>query len=155
SFAKAFVKHESRYKDDVEGMQKVQGWRNFLTATANIKGYDIHEGIESESDCSKRILDQISFKCKTSVSYFHKFVGRGAQLNKVESQLKMEIDDAWILWIWEWGASRLRFKKVLVVLDDIDHRDQLDYLAKELVWLGNCGRIIATTRYKHLIGENL
>ncbi|XP_049397236.1 TMV resistance protein N-like [Solanum stenotomum] len=52
-------------------------------------------------------------------------------------------------------AQRLKFKKVLVVLDDIDHRDQLDYLAKELVWLGNCGRIIATTRYKHLIGENL
>lgn len=29
-------------------------------------------------------------------------------------------------------ARRLRFKKVLIVLDDIDHIDQLDYLARDL-----------------------
>ncbi|KAK6789356.1 hypothetical protein RDI58_013155 [Solanum bulbocastanum] len=34
---KAFVKHESRYKYDVEGMHKVQGWRNALTAAADLK----------------------------------------------------------------------------------------------------------------------
>uniref|UniRef100_M0ZR04 Resistance gene n=2 Tax=Solanum tuberosum TaxID=4113 RepID=M0ZR04_SOLTU len=44
SFAEAFAKHESTYKDDVEGMQKVQGWRNALTATGNLKGYDIRGG---------------------------------------------------------------------------------------------------------------
>ncbi|KAH0745163.1 hypothetical protein KY285_006820 [Solanum tuberosum] len=43
SFAEAFAKHESRYKHDVEGMQKVQGWRNALTAAANLKGYDIRD----------------------------------------------------------------------------------------------------------------
>lgn len=43
SFAEAFAKHESRYKDDVEGMQKVQGWRNALAAAANLKGYDIRD----------------------------------------------------------------------------------------------------------------
>ncbi|KAH0775533.1 hypothetical protein KY290_006944 [Solanum tuberosum] len=37
SFVEAFAKHESRYKDDVEGMQKVQGWRTALTAAANLK----------------------------------------------------------------------------------------------------------------------
>ncbi|KAH0775536.1 hypothetical protein KY290_006947 [Solanum tuberosum] len=41
SFKEAFVKHESRYKDDVEGMKKVPGWRNALTAAGNLKGYDI------------------------------------------------------------------------------------------------------------------
>ncbi|KAH0745211.1 hypothetical protein KY285_006868 [Solanum tuberosum] len=30
--------------DDVEGMQKVQGWRNALTAAADLKGHDIHDG---------------------------------------------------------------------------------------------------------------
>ncbi|WMV53184.1 hypothetical protein MTR67_046569 [Solanum verrucosum] len=49
-------------------------------------------------------------------------------------------------------ARRLRFKKVLVVLDDID---QLDYLAGILGWFGNGSRIIATTRDKHLIGKNV
>ncbi|KAH0775549.1 hypothetical protein KY290_006960 [Solanum tuberosum] len=52
-------------------------------------------------------------------------------------------------------ARRLRFKKVLVVLDDIDHIDQLDYLAGNLDWFGNGSRIIATTRDKHLIGKNV
>ncbi|KAH0657748.1 hypothetical protein KY289_026496 [Solanum tuberosum] len=48
-------------------------------------------------------------------------------------------------------AHRLRFKKVLVVLDDIDHRDHLDYLAGNSNWYGNGSRIVATTRDKHLI----
>uniref|UniRef100_M1C9K2 Resistance gene n=1 Tax=Solanum tuberosum TaxID=4113 RepID=M1C9K2_SOLTU len=47
SFAEAFAKHEYRYRcmDDVEGMQKVQGWRTALTAAANLKGYDIRDGL--------------------------------------------------------------------------------------------------------------
>ncbi|KAH0775553.1 hypothetical protein KY290_006964 [Solanum tuberosum] len=44
NFAEAFAKHELRYKDDVEGMKKVQGWRNALTAASNLKGYDIRYG---------------------------------------------------------------------------------------------------------------
>jgi len=37
SFGAAFAEHELKYKDDVEGMQKVQGWRNALAAAANLK----------------------------------------------------------------------------------------------------------------------
>ncbi|KAH0714081.1 hypothetical protein KY284_006986 [Solanum tuberosum] len=51
-------------------------------------------------------------------------------------------------------AHRLRSKKVLVVLDDIDHEDQLDYLAGNLNWFGNGSRIIATTRNRQLIHNN-
>ncbi|KAK6775016.1 hypothetical protein RDI58_026017 [Solanum bulbocastanum] len=51
-------------------------------------------------------------------------------------------------------AKKLQLKKILVVLDDIDHRDQLEYLAKDLSWFGKGSRIIATTRDKRLIGEN-
>ncbi|XP_049379081.1 TMV resistance protein N-like [Solanum stenotomum] len=43
SFAEAFTKHKLRYKDD-EGMQKVKRWRNALTAAADLKGHDIHDG---------------------------------------------------------------------------------------------------------------
>ncbi|KAL3352717.1 hypothetical protein AABB24_020620 [Solanum stoloniferum] len=218
SFAEAFANHESRYKDDVEGMQKVQGWRTALTAAANLKGYDIRDGFESDADCIDCIVDQISSKCNTSVSYLQEVVGIDTQLKKVESLLNMEINDVRIVWIWGMGgvgkttiaktifyklsskfevvcflenikenkhkmdslqnillskllgekdnsvkdkeagrsmlAKRLRLKKVLVVLDDIDHIDQLDYLAMDLSWFGKGSRIIATTRDQCLIGEN-
>ncbi|KAJ8539701.1 hypothetical protein K7X08_013953 [Anisodus acutangulus] len=51
-------------------------------------------------------------------------------------------------------SRRLRVMKVLVVLDDINHEDHMEYLAGDLRWFGNGSRIIATTRNKHLIGKN-
>ncbi|KAH0747257.1 hypothetical protein KY285_008914 [Solanum tuberosum] len=51
-------------------------------------------------------------------------------------------------------AHRLRFMKVLVVLDDINHHDHWEYLAGELHWFGPGSRIIATTRNKQIIGKN-
>ncbi|XP_015159497.1 TMV resistance protein N-like [Solanum tuberosum] len=51
-------------------------------------------------------------------------------------------------------ARRLRLMKVLVVLDDINHHDHLEYLAGHLSWFGNGSRIIATTRNKQTIGKN-
>ncbi|KAH0713434.1 hypothetical protein KY289_009393 [Solanum tuberosum] len=92
SFAEAFAKHESRYKDDVEGMQKVQGWRTALTAAANLKGYDIGDGLSS--------------------------------------------------------------MKVLILLDDIDERDHLEYLAGGVGWFGNGSRVIVTTRDRQLIEKD-
>uniref|UniRef100_M1BF47 NL27 n=1 Tax=Solanum tuberosum TaxID=4113 RepID=M1BF47_SOLTU len=44
SFAEALAKHESRYKDDVEGMHKVKGWRIALSDAADLKGCDIRQG---------------------------------------------------------------------------------------------------------------
>uniref|UniRef100_M1B206 NL27 n=2 Tax=Solanum tuberosum TaxID=4113 RepID=M1B206_SOLTU len=44
SFAEAFAEHESKYKDDGEGMQKVKEWRTALTAAANLKGYVFGNG---------------------------------------------------------------------------------------------------------------
>ncbi|KAK4736724.1 hypothetical protein R3W88_000421 [Solanum pinnatisectum] len=217
SFAEAFAKHESQYKDDVEGMQKVKRWRTALCEAADMKGHDIRQGVESEN--IQLIVNQVSSKlCKTSVSYLHDVVGINVHLEKVKSQLKLEINDVRIMGIWGMGgigkttiaraifdtlsyqfeaacfiedikenrcgmhslqnillsellrekdnyvnnkedgkhmiARRLPFKKVLVVLDDIDHRDHLDYLAGNPSWFGDGSRIIATTRDKHLIGKN-
>ncbi|KAH0745208.1 hypothetical protein KY285_006865 [Solanum tuberosum] len=169
SFKEAFAKHESRYKDDV-----VQGWRTALTAAAGLKGYVFPSSGKSDADCIKGIVDQISSKCNTSVSYLQDVVGLDTQLKKVESLLKMEINDiVRIVWIWGMGgvgekencvdnkeagrsmlSKRLLHKKVLIVLDDIDHINQLEYLAKDLSWFGKGSRIIATTRDQHLIGEN-
>ncbi|KAJ9554657.1 hypothetical protein OSB04_018702 [Centaurea solstitialis] len=47
--------------------------------------------------------------------------------------------------------SRLRNKKVLMVLDDVDHVDQLKKLAGSNAWFGDGSRIIITTRDNHLL----
>nr|XP_048322206.1 disease resistance protein RPV1-like [Ziziphus jujuba var. spinosa] len=47
--------------------------------------------------------------------------------------------------------QRLCFKRVLVVLDDVDELDQLETLAGGHEWFGLGSRIIITTRNKHLL----
>ncbi|KAJ9554621.1 hypothetical protein OSB04_018666 [Centaurea solstitialis] len=47
--------------------------------------------------------------------------------------------------------SRFRRKKVLMVLDDVNHLDQLKELAGSNCWFGKGSQIIITTRDKHLL----
>ena len=45
----------------------------------------------------------------------------------------------------------LRHKKVLLVLDDVNHLNQLENLAGEHHWFGLGSRIIITTRDEHVL----
>ncbi|KAH0745197.1 hypothetical protein KY285_006854 [Solanum tuberosum] len=222
SFAEAFAKHESRYKDDVEGMQKVQGWRNALTAAADLKGHDIHDGINQSMKIDE-IVDHISFKlCKSarSLSDLQDVVGINSHLEELKSLLQIEINNVRIVGIWGTGGigkttianaifdtqsnqfeaacflenvkenaknnqlhslqntllsvllrkkddyvsneydgkriikSRLCSMKVLIVLDDIDHGDHLEYLAGDVGWFGNGSKVVVTTRNRKLIENN-
>ncbi|XP_070021903.1 disease resistance protein Roq1-like isoform X2 [Nicotiana sylvestris] len=47
--------------------------------------------------------------------------------------------------------ARLESKKVLIVLDDVDHRNQLESLIRERSWFGSGSLIITTTRDKRLL----
>ncbi|XP_062009884.1 TMV resistance protein N-like [Rosa rugosa] len=47
--------------------------------------------------------------------------------------------------------QKLRQKRVLLVLDNVNHLDQLKALAGECDWFGPSSRIIITTRDKHLL----
>ncbi|XP_023757850.1 disease resistance protein Roq1 [Lactuca sativa] len=47
--------------------------------------------------------------------------------------------------------DRLHRRKVLIVLDDVDHLDQLEALAGSENWFGEGSRIIITTRDQHLL----
>ncbi|CAH1431599.1 unnamed protein product [Lactuca virosa] len=50
--------------------------------------------------------------------------------------------------------NRFRHRKVLIVLDDVDHLDQLKALAGSHDWFGEGSRIIITTRDKHLLAAH-
>nr|XP_023910806.1 disease resistance protein TAO1-like [Quercus suber] len=50
--------------------------------------------------------------------------------------------------------DRLRYKKVLLVLDDVNHMDQLENLAGECQWFGSGSRIIITTRDEHVLTKH-
>ncbi|KHN24510.1 TMV resistance protein N [Glycine soja] len=56
---------------------------------------------------------------------------------------------------WQEGASmiqhRLRRKKVLLILDDVDKREQLKAIVGRPDWFGPGSRVIVTTRDKHLL----
>ncbi|XP_039155707.1 disease resistance protein RUN1 [Eucalyptus grandis] len=45
----------------------------------------------------------------------------------------------------------LCYRKILLVLDDVDHGDQLDALARKFGWFGKGSRIIITTRDEHIL----
>ncbi|XP_030966010.1 TMV resistance protein N-like [Quercus lobata] len=47
--------------------------------------------------------------------------------------------------------NRLRHKRILLVLDDVDQLDQLNKLAENHTWFGLGSRVIITTRDKHLL----
>nr|KYP59345.1 TMV resistance protein N [Cajanus cajan] len=50
--------------------------------------------------------------------------------------------------------SRLRYKKVLIVLDNVTTSEQFEKLIKEYDFLGPGSRVIVTTRDKHILGPN-
>ncbi|XP_048136652.1 disease resistance protein L6-like [Rhodamnia argentea] len=50
--------------------------------------------------------------------------------------------------------STLKGKKVLILLDDVDHQDQLNALARERDWFTTGSIIIVTTRYKAVLDQS-
>ena len=50
--------------------------------------------------------------------------------------------------------NRLRYKKVLVVLDEVDEEEQLETLAGSCDWYGPGSRIIITTEDNQLLRKN-
>nr|CCW28747.1 TIR NB-ARC LRR protein [Arachis duranensis] len=89
---------------------------------------DVRERCEKKDipDIQKQLLDQMGI---SSTALYSEYDGRAILQNS------------------------LRLKKVLLVLDDVNHEKQLENLAGEQDWFGSGSRIIITTRDQHLLQE--
>ncbi|KAK3417443.1 hypothetical protein EUGRSUZ_H01894 [Eucalyptus grandis] len=80
-------------------------------------------------------------------------LGKDSERKKLLSQILWKGDLA--VFSVDGGANlipdRLRCRKILLVLDDVDHGKQLNALARECEWFGKGSRIIVTTRDKHVL----
>ena len=54
----------------------------------------------------------------------------------------------------DWLKNKLRHKKVLIILDDVNEMNQLQALAGGHDWFGRGSRIIITTKNKHLLYQH-
>ncbi|KAG7940992.1 hypothetical protein I3843_16G015300 [Carya illinoinensis] len=69
----------------------------------------------------------------------------------IDMKLKSEKDKAYACTGIDETIKRLRYKKVLLVLDDVDNIVQLKTLAGNHNWFGSGSRIIITTKDRHLL----
>ncbi|KAK8272764.1 hypothetical protein V6Z12_D11G357700 [Gossypium hirsutum] len=96
----AFAKHQERYKEDTD---KIQKWRNALTQVANIKGWHLHNRHESEfiGDIVKKISAKI---CQTYPVLHDELVGISSRLEQLYSKINIGEDDVRIIGICGMGG---------------------------------------------------
>ncbi|KAJ0804600.1 putative TIR domain, P-loop containing nucleoside triphosphate hydrolase [Helianthus annuus] len=101
-----------------------------MRISCHFQGHCIVENIREESaKCGLKALQENILSC----------------LLKTDTRLQSVAQGKHII------RSRLSQSKVLIILDDVDHIDQLDALAGSHDWFGNGSRIIMTTRNKELL----
>ncbi|XP_050247109.1 disease resistance protein RUN1-like [Quercus robur] len=102
-----------------------------------------------------KISNQFEAKSFISVSSIRETGNHG--LVSLQKQLLYKILKEREVNIWDVHGGidvigkRLHNRKVLIVLDDVDEKDQLDALARMHDWFGPRSRIIITSRDKHLL----
>ncbi|GMI65475.1 hypothetical protein like AT5G17680 [Hibiscus trionum] len=96
----AFAKHEERYKEDED---KIQRWRNALTQVANIKGWHLND--RNESEFIEDIVKKISAKlCQTYPVVYNELVGINSRLEELYSKIDVGEDDVRIIGICGMGG---------------------------------------------------
>ena len=102
-----------------------------------------------------KISNQFEAKSFISVGSIRETGNHG--LVSLQKQLLYEILKEREVNIWDVRGGidvigkRLHNRKVLIVLDDVDEKDQLDALVRRHDWFGPGSRIIITSRDKHLL----
>ncbi|TYG96426.1 hypothetical protein ES288_A11G349700v1 [Gossypium darwinii] len=94
----AFAKHEERYKEDKD---KIQKWRNALTEVAKIKGWHLHNGLHFVGDIVKKISAKL---CQTYPIVRDELVGISLPLEELYSKINIGEDDVRIIGICGMGG---------------------------------------------------
>ncbi|XP_052876851.1 TMV resistance protein N-like isoform X1 [Gossypium arboreum] len=96
----AFAKHEERYREDKE---KIQRWRNALTEVANTKGWHLHNRHESEfiGDIAKKISAKL---CQIYSVVHDELVGINLSLEELYSKIDIGEDDVRVIGICGMGG---------------------------------------------------
>ncbi|MED6188944.1 hypothetical protein PIB30_090826 [Stylosanthes scabra] len=93
NYEKAFLKHEERYKEDVEMMEQVRRWRRALKKVADLSGWDVKDKSQSAKieEIVKAITSILSPKASSSLS--NDIVGMHSPLEELEKLLVLGLDD--------------------------------------------------------------
>ncbi|XP_024030242.1 disease resistance-like protein DSC1 isoform X1 [Morus notabilis] len=77
------------------------------------------------------------------------------KLDKLQKKLFSELLEEHVENVNQFVKDRLQRTKVLVILDDVDDVEQLEYLVRDRDWFGHGSRIIITTRDKQVLNNIL
>nr|XP_009758997.1 PREDICTED: TMV resistance protein N-like [Nicotiana sylvestris] len=147
-FGEALVKHKERSI----GAQMVEKWRAALTEAANLSGWHL----QNVADGYIFLIQLYNFICYL----FNCDVRSEAEefgLVKLQEKLLQQVLKNKDIKVGSVAQginlikARLESKKVLIVLDDVDHKNQLESLTRERSWFGSGSLIITTTRDKRLL----
>lgn len=86
-----------------------------------------------------------SYKSNGGDDYDWKLNLQNQLLSKILNQNNVKIHHLGAIKEW------LQYKRVLIVIDDVDDQEQLEVLAKEPSWFGSGSRIIVTTKDKTIM----
>ncbi|XP_034674462.1 disease resistance protein RPV1-like [Vitis riparia] len=167
SYEEAFHDHDAKQEKE-----KIDNWRTALTEASKLKGYYHLDQDRYESTIIMQITDSVIDRLKHADIGDDNLVGIDSRLEELHSLIGIGFDDVRMLGVYGFGGigvkdknlnnvdegineikKRLRQKKVLIIVDDVDHSSHLKYLVPDRDCLGKGSRIIITTRDKHLLCE--
>ncbi|XP_019151054.1 PREDICTED: TMV resistance protein N-like [Ipomoea nil] len=129
-FGEALAQHQQRF-----GTKKVSQWKTALTKVANFSGWDLLNDADG-SECSKG--GSVGLKCLQKQLLCNTLKTTRFDVNHVDEGISLI-------------KLRLQSKRILIVVDDVNHESQIEALVGDRYWFGSGSTILITTRNVDLL----